>query len=207
MARVRPGDNQQPDRGGAARRGNIAGVWTDRQRVPFAWCVVRVAILAPTDPVCALGLLKRIGVPPGLPAVLAGESLLNGGIGVVVFGVALKLALGTIGMLSPWAALADIISRLAAPRSTWPSADWPDGDPPWGRIQYLGDDRSGAGHGLLQPGLCARRVGPIVVACLIVGSTTGRNAMSDLPYQYLTSFWPPSPCATLLWLSASSCRA
>ncbi len=68
--------------------------------VPFVWCVVLGAILAPTDPVAVVGLLRRIGLPVGLQAVFAGESLFNDGVGVVAFGAALEYAVGGSAGLS-----------------------------------------------------------------------------------------------------------
>lgn len=62
--------------------------------LPFIYCLLFGALISPTDPIAVLGILKTAGAAKSLETKIAGESLFNDGVAVVVFIVLLEIATG-----------------------------------------------------------------------------------------------------------------
>ncbi len=53
----------------------------------FAHCLLLGAIISPTDPIAAMSILRKVGLPHDTGLVIEGESLFNDGVGIALFTV------------------------------------------------------------------------------------------------------------------------
>ena len=76
--------------------GSIAWIvfWLIGLKLPFIYCLLFGSLIAPTDPIAVIGILKKAGAPKSLETKITGESLFNDGVAVVVFLVIMGIVTG-----------------------------------------------------------------------------------------------------------------
>ena len=143
--------------------------------LPLLHCLLFGALISPTDPIAVLGILKNAGAP-NLEVQIAGESLFNDGVGVVVF-IALLADRGRAGTpLRPRSWLC-FLRRPAAGRG-WasPSAGSPIPADQRGQLPGGGADDAGVGDRRLRVGERLHTRGPSPLSCagILIGNQGGR---------------------------------
>jgi len=168
----------------------IAG-WFDIE-IGYVWCLVFGALISPTDPVAVIGVLKRAAVPPTLQATVAGESLFNDGVGVVVFGILLTAALGTSEFSAGHAAL-DFAKEAGGGAMLGGIVGWLGFRAMRSIDEYNVEVMISlavvmGGYSLAH---FLHVSGPVAmaVAGLLIGNAGVKLAMSDMTRDYLLKFW------------------
>jgi CPA1 family monovalent cation:H+ antiporter len=79
--------------------------------LPWAAAFALGGILAPTDPIAATAIMRRLGAPRRTVNIIEGESLVNDGTALVIYRAAVGAAIG--GSFSLWGASAEFVLGIA----------------------------------------------------------------------------------------------
>ncbi|MEQ9638805.1 MAG: sodium:proton antiporter [Alphaproteobacteria bacterium] len=163
--------------------------------VPFIYCLVFGSLISPTDPVAVLGILKTAKVPPALEAKIAGESLFNDGVGVVIFLILAGIAAGggngdeaSAGAIT-WLLLQEAVGGGLLGLLTGALAFYVIRTIDEHNLEVI--VTLALVTGTYQVATALHLSGPIavVVAGLLIGNHGTRLAMSDTTRERLSNFW------------------
>lgn len=160
--------------------------------LPLLYCLLFGALISPTDPIAVLSILQSAGAPKSMETVIAGESLFNDGVGVVIFALLLGvLASGVVpnageagilllreaggGVVFGWL-LGYITFRLLKSIDQY-------------QVEVMLTLAAVLGGYALASHLHVSGPLAMVVAGLMIGNVGRDKAMSDVTLQYLDMFW------------------
>ena len=167
--------------------------------IPLIYCLLFGSLISPTDPIAVLGILKTVGAPKSLETKIAGESLFNDGVAVVVFLVLLSFvgaehgshgsgetldALGIVKLFGQEAIGGTIFGFIIGYISFRMLASIDNY-----QVEVLITLALVLGGYALASALHVSGPIAIVVAGLIIGNKGRKYAMSDKTREHLDNFW------------------
>lgn len=161
--------------------------------LPFIFCLLFGALISPTDPIAVMGVLKEAKVRKSLETKVAGESLFNDGVAVVIFAVILQLANGSdidisFGNIS-WLLIKEAIGGfllgtllgLGASNAMRKIDDY--------KVSVLITLSVVMGGYLIAHSMHISGPLTMVAAGIVIGNYGKRTAMSETTKDYLNKFW------------------
>lgn len=161
--------------------------------IPYIYCLLFGALISPTDPVAVLSILKGAQVKKSLETKIAGESLFNDGVAVVIFAVILQLAQGSSEELTAghilWLLIKEagggfllgVILGITASKAMRKIDDY--------KVSVLITLSVVMGGSLIASAVHVSGPLTMVFAGLLIGNFKRRWAMSPTTKDYLDKFW------------------
>lgn len=160
--------------------------------LPYLYCLLFGALISPTDPIAVMATVKRLGVSKELETTIAGESLFNDGVGVVVFMVLLmllqspeKIDAAYVGLIFAEEAIGGIVFGLILGGLGYYLLNTIDNY----KVEVLITLALVMGGYSLAMYLHTSGPIAVVVAGLLTGSVLRKHAMSDRTRQSVDDFW------------------
>ena len=160
--------------------------------IPFIYCLLFGTLISPTDPIAVMGILKTAGASKSLEIKIAGESLFNDGVAIVVFLAVFGMAVngeafdaGHIAVLFVQEAFGGALFGFACGWVVLQMLKRVDDY----QVEVLLTLALVAGGATAATGLHLSAPIAVVVAGLMIGNHGRRNAMSDTTVQHLDTFW------------------
>jgi len=160
--------------------------------LPYIYCLLFGALISPTDPIAVMATVKRLGVSKELETTIAGESLFNDGVGVVVFMVLLmvlqnpeNVSASHVAIVFLEEAVGGILFGLVLGALGYNFLDTIDNY----KVEVLITlALVMGGYGLA---LYLHTSGPIavVIAGLLIGNVVRKHAMSERTRESIDEFW------------------
>ena len=160
--------------------------------VPFIYCLLFGSLISPTDPIAVMGILKTAGASKSLEIKIAGESLFNDGVAIVVFLAIFGMAVHgeafdpqRIGILFVQEAFGGALFGFVCGWIVLQMLRRVDNY----QVEILLTLALVAGGATAAAGLHLSAPIAVVVAGLMIGNHGRRDAMSSTTVQHLDTFW------------------
>lgn len=160
--------------------------------VPFIFCLLFGSLISPTDPIAVMGILKTAGASKSLEIKIAGESLFNDGVAIVVFLAIFGMAVNGeafdaqhIGILFVQEAFGGALFGFVCGWLVLRMLKRVDNY----QVEILLTLALVSGGSTAAAGLHLSAPIAIVVAGLMIGNHGRRDAMSNTTVQHLDTFW------------------
>lgn len=160
--------------------------------IDIIYCLLFGALISPTDPIAAMGILKTSGAPKPLQTTIVGESLFNDGTAVVLFSILLGIlslgqepSLANFGLLFAKEAIGGILLGIALGFGVFYLLRKVDEHQPSVMLTLA----LVFGGSAIATHLHVSAPIVMAVAGLIIGNQGRKKAMSDSTRRYVDGFW------------------